>query len=428
MVLNLLIQCYELGMKMKSAIYPLLRMATLTQCLFLPAVTFANEPMGVDVYYDDLTHIVTDDGNTHLKLEARIQTRLSKPFDNNPSSLSKLKEAEGSDIDVNRSRLKAGGHIFRPWIGLKYEYDTTDNRLLDARLTLKHSDALQFRFGRMKAHYSNERVASSKDQMMVDRSMVNDYFTLDRQQGVSLLGRFAKGEWYDSSYWFDVFSGTGRDGSDENNDFMYVARYQWNLLGETMKTAMSDPGYTQKPAAFIAFATSTNKSRYTRFTSDGAKGLQNFDIHDEDDGFKLEQWMLESRYKYNGLAIDAEYHQKRVIDEYDTMSTYYSKHIGGDSVRMKGFYVQAGYHPHRNFPSVPKQLELTARYAETRPDTKLSENKLSEITLGANVFFNKHRNKITLDVGYYEVEEDALFGTGRKADDIRFRLQHDFSF
>ncbi|WP_440875171.1 porin [Thalassotalea sp. PLHSN55] len=396
--------------------------------LSMPFSAISAEKSDVDVYYDGLTNIVTADGNTHLKVEMRVQTRVSSPFDNNPSSISGLTGADATNFEVNRSRIKAGGHVLKPWVKLKFEYDTEASRLLDFRLTLKHSDELQFRFGRMKAHYSLERVASSKDQMMVDRSMVNDYFTVDRQQGVSLLGRVGKKQWYDFNYWLDVFNGTGREGGNENSDLMIGGRYQWNIFGESLKSAMGDLSYREKPAAHLAYAFSTNTSRYTKFSSSGGGSLQNFDLHQQDDGFKISQWLLEGRYQYKGMSVDVEYHQKTITDQYNTLSDYYQNYTGGDKVEMRGAMAQVGVHPHAWLQGVAKNLQLTARYAQVDPDTNIDHNQLNEITLGANWYFSGHRNKITFDIGRYEVQETDVFGVTNAADDTRVRLQHDISF
>ena len=238
--------------------------------LYANAVSADSDPASdneVDIYYDDLTNIVTKDGNTHLKVEMRLQSRFNTPFESNPKSIEELQADAVSSFGLNRARFKVGGHIYQPWIKLKYEYDLNGSQTLDARITLEHSEALNFRFGRMKAHYSPERVTSSKDQQFVDRSMVNDYFTLDRQQGVSLLGRFNKGTALDFDYSFDIFNGTGREGDNESDNFMYVARLQSNFLGEKVSSAMGDLKISDKPISHIAIAASTNESRYTRFST-----------------------------------------------------------------------------------------------------------------------------------------------------------------
>jgi phosphate-selective porin len=380
----------------------------------LPATAFAGEKSELDVYYkDQRTNIVAKDIGLHLKPELRVQTRISTPFDGNPDEIKDF-DNDTSNMEIQRARMKVGGNVTKD-LKVKFEYDLKDSRLLDFRLTYKFSDEFQFRFGRMKAHYSPERVTSSKDQQLVDRSMVNNWFTVDRQQGISFLGRLNKGTWADSSYWFDISNGTGRDGNNENDNFMYVGRYQWNFLGEQIETAMGDLKFRTKPAAHIAFSAVSNESAYTKFSSSGAGQLVTFKDKAEgvDDQFQLEQWMVDFFYRYNGFSFQTEYHQKEVDDQ-----------INNEVTDLEGYYVQAGFFPHTLNKNIPSNLELAVRYATVDPDTDVSGNEQNEIVLGANWFFKGHRNKISFDITRYEIEEVGLDSES----ETRIRLQHDISF
>ncbi|ARN75478.1 porin [Oceanicoccus sagamiensis] len=388
----------------------ILKYALLLLCLVTIPPAFAEQPAAVEFYYkDQISHIKTRDGNVYLKPELRVQSRFSTPFETNPTSLEGLDE-ESSSFEINRARFKVGGHAVKPWLKIKFEYDLKNSTLLDARITLAQYEAFQFRFGRMKAHYNPERVTSSKDMTLAERSMVNDYFTLDRQQGVSLLGRLDKGGTLDSNYWIDVFNGTGRTEGNDNTNVMLVGRYQWNLLGEKLDTAMSDLARRQQPAAYIAVAASENSSRYSGFNSDGGRQLPGFVDYGLDDQYDIEQWMLDGKYHYNGFSLQGEYHQKDVEDT-----------VTDNTTAMRGWFIQSGFFPSSWLPSVPPQLELTARYATV--DTDNDGTELSETLLGMNWYFFGHRNKITADIGQYEVDEPLSRG-----DELRFRLQYDLSF
>lgn len=381
------------------------------------AATVANPANDIDIYYDGLTNVVTKEGNTHLKIEMRLQTRFSTPFESNPKSIDELQAEAVSSFGLNRARFKVSGNIHRPWIKLKYEYDLNDSQTLDARITLVHSDEFQFRFGRMKAHYNPERVTSSKDQQFVDRSMVNDYFTLDRQQGISFLGRLNKGTALDLNYSFDVFNGTGREGDNENDKFMYVARVQSNFLGEQISSAMGDLKISLKPAAHVGIAASTNESRYTRFSTSNPTQVNDLAEHTESDGYKLEQWLVDAAYRYQGFSFQAEYHNKDITDQYNENFT--------GTINLTGYYVQAGFFPQTLMKDMPKPLELAARYSTVDPDTSISDNDQREYLVAANWFFDGHRSKVSADIGNYEID-DAL--TGETSSENRVRMQYDVSF
>ncbi|QOL25232.1 porin [Thalassotalea sp. LPB0316] len=408
-------------MRPKQSNKPLRRLPcaiiTITTSLLGQSFTVtAADKTDLDIYYkDNITHVVSQDGAMHLKPELRIQSRVSTPYDGNPDSIAKL-NGDTTSQEIKRARLKVGGNINEN-LKVKFEYDLVGSQLLDSRLTYKFVDEFQFRFGRMKAHYSPERVTSSKDQQLVDRSIVNDWFNIDRQQGISFLGHLNKGTWADSNYWFDIFNGTGRDGKNENDHFMYVGRYQWNFLGEQMETAMGDLKFRSKPAAHFAVSATTNTSAYTKFSTSAPGQLRDFKdkaVEGVDDQFKLKQWMVDFSYRYNGVSFQTEYHQKQVDDR-----------VNNEITNLEGYYVQVGFFPNRYFKSMPKELELAARFANVDPNTDISDNNLKELTLGANWFFTGHRNKLTFDISRHEIDELGFDSTGSET---RFRLQHDFSF
>ena len=62
-----------------------------------------------------------------------------------------------------------------------FEHDQPSNALLDLRTTFKLSDALTLRIGQWKSDHIRERVDSSGKQQLVERSISNYWFTVDRQ-------------------------------------------------------------------------------------------------------------------------------------------------------------------------------------------------------------------------------------------------------
>ncbi|WP_394176715.1 porin [Thalassotalea litorea] len=393
-------------------------------CIFssVPFSLFATESADLDIVYEDqITHISSEDGNFYLKPELRFQFRYSTPFEMNPVSVEELLTSDNSAFEINRARLKAEGHVGRPWFEVKFEYDLKNSRLLDARITLAKYEWLQFRFGRMKAHYNPERVASSKDLTLVDRTMVNDYFTADRQQGITLMGRLDKQGFFDSNYWFDISMGEGRDtvndvgeGADgsNNNKFMWIAHYQWNFLGEKLGSAMSDLAIRQKPAANIGVAALKNTSRYSGFDSNTGTQLPGFEDYFDNEQYTIEQWMLHGKFHFNGLSLQGEYHQKDVIDN-----------IVSHTTSMRGYYLQAGLILAGWWDTIPPEFEITGRFSDLTPDTANSSYGQSEWLLGMNWYFFGHRNKVTTDFGQFSIDE-----RDRSYDDTRFRVQYDLSF
>ena len=92
-------------------------------------------------------------------------------------------------LKINRARLKVGGHAFQPWLKYYWEYELSQSNLLDFRIEIEKWRWLSFKAGQWKVEYTRERRISSGEQQMIDRSIINRPFTLDRQQGIELYGR-----------------------------------------------------------------------------------------------------------------------------------------------------------------------------------------------------------------------------------------------
>lgn len=347
-----------------------------------------------------------------MHLEWRLQTRLAAPFDSDPISL----EDFGEDqllIGINRARMKVGGHAFKPNFKYYLEYELWAGKLLDFRAMYEISPALNVKIGQWKAQYSRERIISSGKQQTGDRSILNFAFTLDRQQGISLYGRLKGSGAIDFNYWVSVFMGTGR-GANENDDdhLMWMTRWQWNALGEPVAFTGSDMRDNNPLALSFALAAATNRSSFTRFSTNGGGQLPGFE-EGLPGQYRIDQWLFESAAQYRGFSWQQEFHWKRINDKEENQSTL-----------LIGNFFQLGYFVYHWLEILPKPLEIFTRYAIYDPDTDISNNFREEFTVGANWFFNKHRNKLTLEYSYLQFQDspEAL------QDGSRARLQWDVSF
>ena len=366
----------------------------------------------VSVRYSKGLEVGSDDGNYRMHLDLRFQGRFSHPFDSDPRDAGDFAAPEVSTFEVNRGRIKIGGHAYRQWLEYYLEYDAPSSRLLDFRFTLSKLEWLQLRVGQSKAIYSSERVVSSGKQQFVERSIVNREFTLDRQQGMQLFGHLLPGTRGDSWYWLGVFSGNGRATGNDDDHLMWMGRYQWNFLGRDPKFSMSDVERHPRPAASLTVAAATNRSHFTRFSSGGGGQLDGFD-EGEPGRYKIDQWLAEVAFKVRGFSLLSEVHRKKIDDRLELAQT-----------RLEGGYLQAGYFFHEALPAVPEELEIAARWAFVDPDTSLRDDRRHELTVAVNWFVAGHRNKLTLDASRLRLEVPGETDLAEN----RVRLQWDVSF
>ncbi len=352
----------------------------------------------------------SDDGLFLLQIQTRFQFRISHPSDDDPVSLDPVPDQ--TSLDIRRGRLKVGGHAWQTWLKYYWEYDFPSSQLLDFRVTLQRYEEIGLRVGQWKSRYTRERVISSGKQQMMDRSILNRPFTIDRQQGISLLGRLGRGKIHDLNDWASVLTGTGR-GARSNDDvnLMYLLRLQWNPLGRKVSFEGSDLARSQ-PALGIVLAGVTNTSPYTRFSGAGGGQLDGFE-----DGvagqYRVHQAMFETIFRAAGLAWQQELHYKEIQDR-----------VADSTTILVGNYAQLGYFLNGVIDAIPPELELAFRHAVYDPDRNRASDLQQEFSIVANWFFNGHRNKLTAATTYleYHVDEETFLRR-----EWRFHLQWDVS-
>lgn len=356
----------------------------------------------------------TDDNKFSLAIQNRIQTRYSNPFDSDPRSVEDLMREE-STFRIRRARTRLRGHAYWPWLKFYLQYDWSQPVLRDLSLTIDKYQWAKLWLGRGKVLYNDERVASSANQQFVNRSIVNDIFTVDRQQGVQLFGNLYPETWYDFSYYAGIFSGLGvGEGNNDDSHMMYSGRIQWNALGGEMPFSQSDIEFHEKPALNIAFAASTNRSRCTAFQTDNrsCRDLPGF-ASGQDGQYRVNQMMEEVRFKWLGFSLKNEMHWKEVID------LFKEKLDPTRKTTLFGGLVQAGYFPHFIFPAIPRNLELAGRFAFVDPNTHVKDDLQEEYSGVLTYFFNGHMNKVNFQVSHLIVQSYS---------DQRFWLQWDLTF
>jgi hypothetical protein len=355
----------------------------------------------------------TRDNRFLLQIQSRLQFRFSTPEDQDPVSFDEFTDESTTQFKINRARLKLGGHAYRPWLRYDLEYELAQTNLLNFRIKLEKWEWLKFQVGQWKIEYSRERTISSGEQQMVDRSVINRPFTIDRQQGVGVYGHLDGHKSADISYWAAVLTGAGRGASaNDDNHLMYFGRLQWNFLGPVLEFEGSDIEIHERPSALVAVSGVTNRSAYTRFSQAGGGALEGYE-----DGlpgqYRVNQANIETALMYRGFSWQSEFHWKEIIDKLNNDQTDL----------LEGYYMQAGYFFHEAFEWWPEKLEFAARNAIYNPNVEADATKRRETSAVLNWFFNGHRNKLSFETSYFVYNTESLDPT----DEWRFRVQWDIS-
>jgi phosphate-selective porin len=370
------------------------------------------------------------DGKFATQLQWRFQGRFTYPDRSDEESLTDFNDNTESTFELRRVRMKIGGHGYQPWIKYYFEVDlqSTSNsggspgstRLIDWRIMLERFKFLSLQIGQWKVDYNRERRDSSGAQQFVERSIVNKFFTIDRQMGAMLYGHVAPGTAFDSRYYAGVFTGSGRGEANDDGNMMYFGRYQWNFLGRDLKWSQSDVEYHEQPTGSVAFGAYTTIGKCTRWSSSGCGSLPGFtsDSVAVPGQFRVQGMVEEFAFKWRGLSLQHEYHWKEI------KNTQVPEGSAGYKTNLMGSYSQIGYFPHYLIPVVPKPLEVAFRYAFVDPNVNVRNDRRQEYTTAINWFFAGHKNKLTLDGSWLTLSQPA----GQNQHEQRVRLQWDVSF
>lgn len=311
-----------------------------------------------------------------------------------------------TELAVNRSRIKFGGHLGSARVQNFVEIDVKNRRMYHFFVTVQANSWLDVRVGQWKVEFNRERVDSSGDQQFVDRSIVNNDFTLDGQWGAMARGRLFRRRAADSSYFLGVFAGEGRLTTNDDGVPMVLGRYQWNLLRRSVGFSQSDVEYSPEASATIGVAAMRGRGRHTRYDSSGGADLDGFSTG-EPGQYELRQWMVDFAFFRHGVSAQGEHHTKKVHD-----------HLTGRHLTLRGGYLQAGFFPVLGWSRALSSLEFAGRFAYVDPDASGDGRNRQEYSGAINWYFNQHRNKISFDLSRLIVESTA---------GVRVRLQWDLS-
>ncbi len=361
-------------------------------------------------YGDKGWHMETPNGNFATDFQLRLQLRYSYPFEQNPVSLEDFDKEKQHILQIRRARVKIGGHAFTPKLEYYMEYELAAPSLLDFWAIYSFNKALKIQFGQYKARYNTERIISSGRLQTADRSILTRTFTIDRQTGLTVFGNLNGRGALNFSYWLAVLSGTGAGKFIPDDDaLMWKFRGQWNMFGEEMSFVSSDIEQLSAWRGYLAGGFVTNQSKFTRFSSSGGGQLIGYPDTSQAGQYRINQFIIETAFKKSGFSWQQEFHWKRIHDNLDNTSK-----------TLDGNYFQLGTFPVTYIKKFPKQLELATRYAFYFHDLSTAQSKVEEFTFSLNWFFKGHRNKLTTEISYLELEDNDFIKPG-----LRFRFQWD---
>jgi len=303
------------------------------------------------------------DGAFALYLNGQIDFRYI--WNNQGTAGPGVDEDEGG-FQARRLKLKASGHISSPKIKYKVTLATNrgdGNTFLEAyEVSHRVNDNVQIAAGLMKLPLLTEELTSSSKLLAVERTPTNEFFTLNRAEGVRL--RYDDGPILIN---FMVSDGANSERSDFDEDKSEIAltgRIDYLVQGERSQ-AKDFTGWSGEEQ-FLNIG-----GAYHMEYGDGRNGGgSNYHAHTID--ARWENGPLNLFAAYIGATIDSDMTATPDRD-------------------MTGLVVQGGIH------IVPDKVEVFGQWFYIDGDIS-GEDKFDGCVAGVNYYINGHRTKFTADV------------------------------
>ncbi len=372
-----------------------------------------------NTFGNGIINTVAKDSSFSLKFGARFQTLYSYQLEESEFDEFEMKN---SDFLIRRARLKFDGFAYSPKLEYKVELGLSNRDIsggneftgdapryiLDAVLKWNFYENFVLWAGQTKLPGNRERVVSSGDLQIVDRSLLNSRYTIDRDMGIQLRHKTQMGNQFILKEIFALSQGEGRNITGGNlGGYQYTGRLELLPFGEFKDYREADLERNQTPKLAVgltydynddAVKTRSNMGDYMRT----ANGFHNTDI---------QTIFADLMFKYRGFSVLSEFAYR---DAENPIARNDDGTATGDMVNTgNSFNVQAGYLFDSNY-------EIVSRFTQVNEDhpNSLFRNE-EQYTLGLSKYFVGHKLKVQTDLSFTDSPEPLRNG-------IMYRLQVDF--
>ena len=365
-----------------------------------------------------MINFIAKDSSFSVKFAPRIQSRYQSKW-----------SYDGEDYDpadinfsVRRARLKFGGFAFSPKLKYKIELGlsnrdisganvynrNTPRYILDAVVMWNFHEKFELWAGQTKLPGNIERVVSSANLQLIDRSLLNSKFNIDRDMGIQLRHKLRLGGNWIIKEKFSISQGEGRNITEGNiGGLQYTSRLELLPFGEFSSKGDYSQGDLKREKsikAMFGFTYDINENAVKSRSNMGSYLIQSSGGLFETD---ITTIFLDGVIKYNGFALTGEY-ANRDADQIEALEEDGRTKTGAVVGAGSASNIQGSYLFKNNF-------EITARYTNInfKEITRLSD--LKQITFGVSKYVVGHSLKIQADISLLNasgIKDNVLFRTG----------------
>jgi len=358
-----------------------------------------------------LINVNAKDSSWSSKVAFRYQTRYEGLYDYSDSTYT-------DRAFVRRARIKGSGYAFSPRLKYKFEYDVHNGFVLDAVVKWNFAGNWTVWFGQTKLPGNIERVFSSQKLQLVDRSLLNSKFTLDRDAGAQLRHHVTFGERFLVRSIFAFSQGEGLNQKPQSSGHGYTGRIELLPFGKFTKKGdyfASDLKREETPKLMLSATYDYNQKAMRLRGQMGDYVSDNFigELRD------LESIFIDAHFKLKGFSFFGEYVNKVTRNGSAVIEGNYDNILGEYINVTQSYYtgsainLQMGYLMKNNW-------EIAGRYTQVTPEAITLNNNINQYTLGFSRYVVGHNLKVQGDISL--TQEDT------KENKLMFRLQTEFNF
>lgn len=342
-----------------------------------------------------------------------------------------------SSFSLRRSRLKFDGCILSPRFTYKMEFGLTQNDMsggndkehgfapryiLDAYVDWNFYKNFSLKAGQAKLPGNRERVISSANLQLVDRSLLNTRYNIDRDIGIQLSHHFKIGKQFLVREIASFSQGEGRNISGNNiGGYDYTFRLEalpfgkFSASGDYIGAAIKRES-TPKLSIGLTYDVNNNAPR-----SRGQNGSFIYNLDGSYAGKTLNTIFADLMFNYKGLSVMAEFANKTTSDGIAEVYDHVT-----DSIQIGTYYIGTGFNIQAGWMFM-NNIELCARYTHINPNPTLANEQ--EYTFAVSKYIVGHKLKIQTDISYRQSGFDGNKSLNRGKNDLLFlRLQLDVHF
>ncbi len=365
------------------------------------SVVHAQE-MSAPKFGDGILNLKGKDSTWSMKVGMQMQFQAFAQWEEENASFTNGQ----TNFLIRRARLKLDGFVYSPKLTYKIaiglanrdisgasEYTSNAPRyILDAVMKWNFHENFELWFGQTKLPGNREHLISSGNLQLVDRSLLNGNYNIDRDLGFQLRHHFKLSEKFIIKEAFALSQGEGRNITSGNlGGFQYTSRLELLPFGNFTKNGDYIGGdIYREDTPKLAFGVTYD------FNNNAVKTRSNQGSYMvTDTGFfetNISTVFVDAMFKYQGFSLMAEYADRTATDPVAKNS---DGTLTGDAVQIgNGLNFQAGYLFESNW-------EVSGRYTNIEFDKDITANNAqNQYTLGVSKYIIGHKLKVQSDVSY----------------------------